>query len=160
LRYRLLGTEPFFVHDLQAIPEFASPADIVCVTTLQEAEMLAKVAGRRQILPEHLGKHELIRQYAALMDGKMVGWVKSIVVGETGGSTWCANMYVLPKHRRCGIGRALMARMLADDRAHDAKAAVLLASHAGAKLYPVVGYQRIGMLYVFTREVSAAAYST
>ena len=82
-----------------------------------------------------------------MIDGQIVGWVRSIAVGEM---TWCSNMYVVEKHRRRGIGRAMMCRMLRDDREHGATMAVLLASHTGAKLYAAVGYEQIGTLLVFT----------
>jgi hypothetical protein len=39
--------------------------------------------------------------------------------------------------------------MLRDDRAAGAKANVLLSSHAGAKLYPVVGYEHVATLLLF-----------
>lgn len=40
--------------------------------------------------------------------------------------------------------------MLQDDHATGSTQAVLLASHTGAKLYPVVGYEQIGTLLLFT----------
>ena len=43
--------------------------------------------------------------------------------------------------------------MLQEDRAHGAKQAVLLASHAGAKLYPLLGYEQIATLLIFTPKV-------
>jgi hypothetical protein len=46
--------------------------------------------------------------------------------------------------------------MLADDKARGAQANVLLASHAGAKLYPAVGYETIGKLLIFGPPRSAA----
>lgn len=52
--------------------------------------------------------------------------------------------------RRRGIARALLGRMLQDDRAYGATLAVLLASHTGAKLYPLIGYQQIGELLLYT----------
>jgi predicted N-acetyltransferase YhbS len=58
-------------------------------------------------------------------------------------------MYVNESHRRRGIGQALLARMLRDDRARGSKGSVLLASHAGALLYPRVDYERIGKLLMF-----------
>ena len=73
------------------------------------------------------------RQYVAWNGNAPVGWVASIVVGEY---AWCSNMYVAPTHRRRGIARALLQHMLAGDRAAGARANVLLANHAGAKLYP------------------------
>ena len=82
----------------------------------------------------------------AIIDNKIVGWVRSIVVDDM---TWCSNMFVIAKFRRRGIARAMMCRMLRDDGDHGAKLAVLLASHTGAKLYDAVGYEQIGTLLVF-----------
>ena len=47
------------------------------------------------------------------------------------------------------IGQALLAKMLRDDRALGSKCSVLTASHTGALLYPRVGYERIGTLFMF-----------
>ncbi len=147
LGYRLMTTEPFMVHPLTDIPIIDAPAVIERVLTSDLAERLAKAAGKRQILPEHLTPHAPLRQYVALIDGELVGWVRSIVVGD---ATWCADMYVEPAFRRRGIARALLSRLLQADRANGATLAVLLASHTGAKLYPVVGYQQIGELLLYT----------
>ncbi len=147
LNYRLGGTEPVMVHELKRIPRFEEPVEIVRVATQDLAEQINKAAGARQILPEHLAKDTPLRQYVALSDGKPVGWVRSIDVEQ---ATWCADMYVVPEFRRRGIARAMMSRMLRDDRAHGSKLAVLTASHAGAKLYPIVGYKQIGTLMLYT----------
>ncbi|TPM41919.1 GNAT family N-acetyltransferase [Mesorhizobium sp. B2-3-4] len=58
-------------------------------------------------------------------------------------------MDVEPSHRRRGIGQALMAKMLRDDRAHGARSSVLMAMHAGALLYLRMGYEQIGTLFIF-----------
>ena len=147
LNYRLGSTEAVMVHELKRIPRFDTPAEIARVTTEDMAERLNKAAGARQILPEHLARDSQLRQYVALVDDKPVGWVRSIDVGH---ATWCSNMYVDPEFRRRGIGRALMCRMLRDDRAGGSKLAVLTASHTGAMLYPVVGYRQIGTLMLYT----------
>ena len=147
LGYRLGGTEPVMVHELKRIPRFNSPVEIVRVTTADLADRVNKAARARQILPEHLGKDSPLRQYAALADDKPVGWVRSIDVER---ATWCADMYVVPEFRRRGIARAMMAQMLRDDRAHGSELAVLTASHAGAKLYPIVGYKQIATLMLYT----------
>jgi GNAT superfamily N-acetyltransferase len=149
LGYRLGTTEPVMCHDLTRIPRRDSPAMIERVMTQAMADRLAKAARSRQILPEHLGSNEPLRQYVALDDGgAMLGWVRSIAAGD--GARWCSNMYVLPPHRRRGIGRAMLCRMLRDDRKLGASIAVLTASHTGAKLYTSVGYQQIATLYLFT----------
>jgi GNAT superfamily N-acetyltransferase len=150
LGYRLRNTEPMFVHDLHRVPRFEMPATIERVRTPALADRLAKAAKSRQILPEYLeaGDSAPIRQYAALDDHEaIIGWVRSIVVGR---STWVSNMFVEPAHRRRGIGSALLAKMLRDDRAAGAECSTLLASHAGAKLYPRVGYRSIGELLLYS----------
>lgn len=147
LNYRLGGTEPVMVHQLKRIPRFDSSVEIVRVTTEDLAERVNKAARFRQILPEHLVSDSPLRQYAALIDNRPVGWVRSIDVAK---ATWCADMYVVPEFRRRGIARAMMAQMLRDDRAHGSELAVLTASHAGAKLYPIVGYKQIATLMLYT----------
>jgi GNAT superfamily N-acetyltransferase len=118
------------------------------VRTQEVADRLAKAARTRQALPEHLVPGSPLRQYVALDGDTIVGWVRSIAVGRE--STWVSNMYVLPKYRRRGVGRSMLVKMLRDDRAAGATMSVLTASHTGAMLYPVVGYELIGMLYLFT----------
>ena len=147
LNYRLGGTEPIMVHELKRIPRFDSSVEILRVTTADLAERVNKAARSRQVLPEHLAKDLPLRQYVALVDYKPVGWVRSIDVEQ---ATWCSDMYVMPEFRRRGIARAMMAQMLRGDRAHGSKLAVLTASHAGAKLYPIVGYKQIGTLMLYT----------
>ncbi|WP_246678632.1 GNAT family N-acetyltransferase [Mesorhizobium sp. B2-4-17] len=68
----------------------------------------------------------------------IVGRVRSV---NAVGATWCADMYVEPSQRRRGIGKALMVR--------GSRCSVLMATHAGALLYPSMGYERIGMLLIF-----------
>jgi len=77
----------------------------------------------------------------------IVGRVRS---ADAVGATWCADMYVEPSRRRRGIGQALMAKMLHDDRTHGLRCSVLMATHAGALLYPRMGYERIGTLLIFS----------
>jgi hypothetical protein len=42
-----------------------------------------------------------------------------------------------------------MSALLADDRAHGVESSVLLASSDGARLYPHLGYRRLGVLQIF-----------
>jgi GNAT superfamily N-acetyltransferase len=146
LGYRLQCTEPMMVHSLKRIPDFKEPARTERVTTQAVADELAKAARSRQILPEHFAGDSPLRQYVARIDDEIVGWVRSVLVNDMG---WCSNMFVKPEFRRRGIARSLLARMLREDKSRGAKAAVLMASHTGAMLYPVVGYEQIGTLYVF-----------
>jgi GNAT superfamily N-acetyltransferase len=147
LGYRLGGIEPIMVHPLDQLPEVAAPFPIERVTTEAMADALARTAGARQVLPAHLAPDAPLRQYVALDGEAPIGWVRSVVIGET---TWVSNMLVLPAYRRRGVGRSMLARMLRDDRAHGAALSVLTASHAGALLYPHVGYRQVGELLVYT----------
>ena len=147
--YRLGATEPLMVHDLKRIHRCDSPANIERVTTQALADQLAKAARSRQVLGEHLaaGDDAPLRQYVAMIDEQIVGWVRSIM---TPAGTWCSNMFVGSTWRRRGIGRAMLSRMLRDDRDHGAELAALTASHTGALLYPVVGYRQVATLYLYT----------
>lgn len=155
LGYRLGRTEAVMVHHLVRVPRavrskaspVTKPAVIQRVMTQAIADELAQAAGWRQILPEHLRKDAPMRQYVARIGGAVVGWVASITVDD---ATWCSNLHVQPEHRRRGIGRALMVRMLRDDRTAGAALSVLTASHTGAMLYPTIGYKQIATLYLYT----------
>jgi GNAT superfamily N-acetyltransferase len=146
LGYRLLATEGFFVQRLKRIPKLPSPASIERVRTPALAERLGKITRRRPISSEFFGDDSPFRQYVALEGQDIVGRVRSV---NAAGATWCADMYVDTSHRRRGIGRALLSRMLRDDRTRGSKCSVLTASRTGALLYPHVGYDRIGTLYMF-----------
>ena len=147
LNYRLNATEAVMVHGLKRIPRAAVPLAIERVRTSKMADRLNKAARARQILPEYLEKDSPLRQYVALENRQPVGWVRSI---EVNGATWCSNLFVAPDSRRRGIGRALMCRMLRDDRSNGSELAVLTASHIGAMLYPTIGYKQIGTLLFYT----------
>jgi GNAT superfamily N-acetyltransferase len=147
LGYRLMTSEALMVHSLQRIPRVKSPATVRRITTPELAERAAKAERARPIRAELMAADSPMRCYVALLAGEVVGRVRSIVVGD---ATWCSSMYVEAKHRRKGIGRSLLCQMLRDDRAAGATAAVLLASHVGAKLYAACGYDHIGTLLLFT----------
>jgi predicted N-acetyltransferase YhbS len=153
LGYRLLSTEPLFVHRLKKVPRANSPAEIEQVASEEMATRFGKASRSRPIPVEQLGKNATFRQYVALEEDEIVGWVRSIDAGD---ATWCANMYVRPESRRRGIGMALLAKMLRDDKQRGAKQSVLLSSHTGALVYPRVGYEQIGLLSIFApRKVPA-----
>jgi GNAT superfamily N-acetyltransferase len=146
LGYRLLATEGVFVQRLKQIPKPPSPVSVERVRTPQLATQLGKITRTRPIANDLLADDAPFRQYVALDGEDIVGRVRSV---DAAGATWCADMYVAPSHRRRGIGHALLAKMLRDDRAHGAKCSVLTASHTGALLHPRVGYERIGTLFMF-----------
>ena len=146
LGYRLLATEGFFVQPLKRIPRPPSPVAIERVRTNDMAARLGKITRTRPIASYLLGDEAPFRQYVALDGDAIVGRVRSV---DAAGATWCADMHVAPTHRRRGIGQALLSKMLRDDRSRGSKCSVLTASHAGALLYPRVGYERIGTLLMF-----------
>ncbi|HMN29116.1 MAG TPA: GNAT family N-acetyltransferase [Caldilineaceae bacterium] len=147
LGYRLGSSEALMVHALREIPQFAAPARVERVASPELASRLAKTAGTRPTRAEHFAPDSPLRQYVALVDDEVVGWVASVMTGQ---ATWCCNMFVQPEFRRRGIARSMLCRLLADDRSVGANQAVLLASHTGAKLYPLAGYEQIGELLLFT----------
>jgi GNAT superfamily N-acetyltransferase len=146
LGYRLLRTEGFFVQRLRQIPNPPAVVSVERVRTAERAVQLGKIMRRRPIAVDLLGDDAPFRQYVAVDGGDIVGRVRSV---NAVGATWCADMYVEPSHRRRGIGQALMSKMLHDDRAHGSRCSVLAATHAGALLYPRMGYKRIGTLLIF-----------
>jgi GNAT superfamily N-acetyltransferase len=154
LGYRLLATEGFFVQRLTRIPKAPSSVSIERVGTPELAARLGNVTRTRPIADSLLGTDAPFRQYVALDGEDIVGRVRSV---DAVGATWCADMYVNPSHRRRGIGHALLCRMLRDDRARGSKCSVLTASHTGALLYPRVGYERIGTLFMFVPRRAKSA---
>ncbi|RUU90484.1 N-acetyltransferase [Mesorhizobium sp. M7A.F.Ca.MR.176.00.0.0] len=146
LGYRLLRTEGFFVHRLRRIPSPPAVASIERVQAAERAAQLGKIIRRQPIPDDLLGDSAPFRQYVAVDGADIVGRVCSL---DALGATWCSSMYVEPSHRRRGIGQALMSRMLHDDRARGSRYSALAATHAGALLYPRMGYERIGTLLIF-----------
>ena len=151
LGYRLLATEGFFVHDLACVPTRAADVVIERVRDAAIAGRLGKVTRTRPIASELLTEAAPFRQFVALDGHEIVGRVRSV---DASGATWCTDMYVAPSHRRRGIGKALLAHMLRDDRTRYSKCSVLTASHTGALLYPHVGYARLGTLFMFVPKKS------
>jgi hypothetical protein len=148
LGYRLLGREPLFVLDTARRAPFEG-RPIRRVIESAEANAVAKAARYRQILPEHLIQDDAIcRLYASFEEETPVGWVRSIRTHPD--CSWVSNLFVHPSHRRKGIGRALMSRMLDDDARYGVQWSVLLASLTGAKLYPHLGYAEYGLLLLFS----------
>lgn len=146
LGYRLLSTEAFFVHSLIKIPALPSPVRIERVRSPEVAAQFGKATRTRPIEAAFLGEDAPFRQFVAFDNGEIVGRVRSV---DAVGATWCTDMHVQTAHRRRGIGQALLSCMLRDDCARGSKASVLLASHAGALLYPRLDYRQIGKLLIF-----------
>ncbi len=152
LGYRLLTTEPFFVHSLKRIPRVTvshsteTNAQVLKVDSMELAARFAKFSKSRSLRQDHIAENAPLRQYVAMLDNELVGSVRSVHVGN---STWVANMQVEESFRRRGIGSRLLEAMLRDDRRLGFRQSVLLATHAGAKLYPKLGYKQIGLMHIF-----------
>jgi GNAT superfamily N-acetyltransferase len=149
LGYRLGRTESVFVHRLRRVPRAPQPAGVTVrpARTAADGARLAKEKKWESMPAEHLAANGPMRHYLAELDGVLAGSCTSVVAGT---GWWCSGMHVKPAYRRRGIGRALACAMLRDDRSCGAALASLLASHTGAKLYPTVGYEQVGMLDLYT----------
>jgi GNAT superfamily N-acetyltransferase len=140
LGYRAISTEWLFAHDLQEIPGFESDPPTLLI---QDQEALNQI---NQIAPQPQKLLPGTRQFAIWDASQDYGWVTSIPCGE---SAWVSALYVHKEHRGKGFGRSLMIKLLQTDREHGVKQSVLLASSDGARLYPHLGYQQIGVLQMF-----------
>lgn len=138
--YRAMKTEWVFVHHLDQVPKFACRPSVRMVTTKEE---FARVPWKPGHAWPWFGHG---RQYVVHHPDRPVGVVRSVPVGP---DAWVSDLYVVEAFRRHGFGRALMARLLADDKAHGVRRSVLVASKAGAMLYPILGYELVGVLQVF-----------
>jgi GNAT superfamily N-acetyltransferase len=146
--YRYRGREPLFVLPLAERKQF-SAWPVRRIVTEDDAAAVAKAAGSRQIHPQHLSEEDSVCRLYAAYDGETpIGWVRSIRTHPE--CAWVSTMYVEPAHRRKGIGRTLLSAMLDDDERFGVRWSVLLASLAGALLYPHLGYVQQGLLLVFT----------
>lgn len=150
LGYKLLSSEFLFSHQLSRIPRRESPAEIRVMRTTNDAMLYAAEARMRLMPEEFLSPNSVWRHYLAWVDKKIVGWVSSI--RTTTGRNWVSNLVVRESFRRQGIGSALLATMLRDDRKLGAQGSVLLASHTGALVYPGLGYQERGTLLILAQR--------
>jgi GNAT superfamily N-acetyltransferase len=150
--HRLMSTESMMVRPLAGRgttvrPTGAGPAEVVRLSTPEQAEELRTATRRRQFQPEWIeGDRPLMRQFLAHIGDELVGWVASLRRGDIGS---VSNLYVVAAQRRRGVGTALMTHLLADDKRNGIRASTLLASHTGAMLYPRVGYRRISTLFLY-----------
>ena len=145
--YRLIIREPMFVHDGIPAP-LNGPSPVRLLTDPEELRNLAKQCRRRPMDPRDLtNSTPKIRAFIATEGDDIMGWVKSIRCDDE--TTWVSDLFVRPEFRRRGLGTQLMTTMLVDDRNRGFYTSVLLASHAGAALYPGLGYRQIGTLLLY-----------
>ena len=140
LDYRALSTEWMFAHDLGSIPDFVSRPPVRLAATREEFDAVPQ---RTSHARPWFG---FGRQYTVAHPTRAVGFVRSVPFQQ---DAWVSDLFVHAEYRGQGYGRALMAKLLKDDKESGVRASVLLASRAGARLYPHVGYQQIGVLQMF-----------
>ena len=140
LGYRKISTEWMYAHGMRNLPAFAStPAP----QFIESQDALANV-------PSYSGDKNRWRSEAdqfVVWDGAIrIGEVSSVAVGE---DAWISNLYVQDEYRSRGFGKALMSAVLHHDAARGIRNSVLLATKAGSRIYPSLGYQLIGLMQIF-----------
>ena len=144
--YRLMRREPLFVAPTAGVT--ASDDRVRRVTTQNDSDAVTKAAGRKQIPPERLSDDAALRWFAAFDGETALGWAQSLRTHPDCG--WVSGLFVQEAQRGKGYGRALINALLADDAGRGLTHSVLLASQAGARLYPHLGYEELGTLLVLS----------
>ena len=129
LGYRLLRTEPLFVHDLKRVRRLKSPVQHCPGKDARDGRTLWK--GDAGAANSTRMFHRA-RAFSAVRSDRRPfhRWLGAKC--QCRSSAWCSNMYVVPSHRRRGIGSCMLAKMLRDDRTRGMNNSVLLSSHTGA----------------------------
>ena len=152
---RLGATEAFMDNDVPDILATEPIIPVVRIADQAHADAIGKAWRRKQILSRDIGNENAVHRVYTIHDGeKYIGSCGSIRVGD---ASWISSLYVDAEYRRKGLGKALMTRVMADDRALGIRKNVLLASHTGAMLYPTIGFSQLGTLYIYNppRELRA-----
>lgn len=149
--YRYVGREPLFAACTALLSDDPPPhpGRVRRVDDARTAQSVAKAARARQLLPEHIGTDNAMCRLYAAFDGELpIGWVRSVRTHPE--YAWVSNLFVRRDYRRNGIGSELMQTLLHDDARLGVSWSVLLASAAGARLYPLLGYRPLGVLLLFS----------
>ena len=153
LGFRLIAREELFACRLGEHRADDGQWRIQRVTTPEAARDVGRQVYRnvnRRMLPEDFGSQTpSIRWYWAEADGVAVAAARSLTPRP--GMTCLHDVVTLPAYRRRGIAAALLTHILADDARFGAQWSVLLASKAGSMLYPHLGYQRCGVLQIYSQ---------
>ena len=140
LGYRAMSTEWLFAHDMIDIPTFESDPPVRQIPDQETLKQINQVASQPQKLRDGT------RKFSVWDDHRDYGWVTSIPYQD---KAWVSDLYVHKDLRGQGYGKALMSKLLQVDRTHGVKQSVLLSSSDGARVYPHLGYQQIGILQMF-----------
>ena len=151
LGFRLSHSEPLYVRPLVNRNPVTSTWHIRRVASVEEARLVCvRVYGKvsRKVRPEDLTTPTpAIRMYWVDVDGEAVAAARSLMPQRA--ATWMHDVMTIPEFRRRGIATALLRHVLADDARLGSEHTVLLASQAGSKLYPHVGYHQCALLQVY-----------
>jgi len=152
LGFRLARSEPLFVCPLANPEPAVSRWHIRRVESLEEARAVClQIFGKasRKVRPEDLETPTpAIRMYWVEVDGAVVAVARSLMPQPS--ATWMHDVETRPEFRRRGIATALLGHVLADDARHGTAYSVLLATQAGSKLYPQVGYHQRALLQIYS----------
>jgi hypothetical protein len=146
--YRYLLSEAMFWHESNEVPHYSCDPPVRRVLSITDSQAISKQRRNKKAIRDAdlLSDSPQHRLYAVIDGADAFGWVGSVPFETT---SWIADLYVLEKHRGKGYGRALMSAVTSEDRRNGIHTSVLLASAAGARLYPHNGYTQIGTLQLF-----------
>jgi GNAT superfamily N-acetyltransferase len=151
LGFRLSNSEPRFVCPLAKRNPVTSSWPIRRVASLDEARSVCLQvygkANRKLRLEDLTSPTPAIRLYWVEMDGQAVAAARSVMPQRT--ATCLLDVSTLPEFRRRGIATALFEHVLAEDARCGSEHNVLLASRAGSKLYPILGYEQRALLQIY-----------
>lgn len=137
--YRALSSEGVFLHDLvdAAGPV---PSGLVREVTAENFEQINQAAGQKRKLVDG------VRRFAIWDEERDYGWVSSLNVDGIG---YVSDLYVYAELRGRGYGTELMRALVAAQKPEGVRFSVCIASSAGARIYPRIGFVEVGRLQIF-----------
>ncbi|NTU79101.1 MAG: GNAT family N-acetyltransferase [Chloroflexales bacterium] len=146
--FRLDDTEALMALDLAAAPLPLPEWEVSVLRSVEAAEWhnANDPQGIRWALPANLADPRMAH-YAIVRDGRLLARGRNFHLDA--GHSYVSRVYTAEAHRGRGLARALMTRLLADDRARGARWSVLTASRMGEPLYARLGYRALGTILIF-----------
>lgn len=146
--FRLDDTETLMALDLPATSLPAPTWEVSLVRTAEEAEWhnANDPQDTRWALLDNLADPRMAH-YAVVRDGRLLVRGRNFHVDAE--HSYVSRVFTAETHRGQGLARALMARLVTDDRARGARWSVLTASQMGEPLYQRLGYQALGSILIF-----------
>jgi GNAT superfamily N-acetyltransferase len=151
LGYKAMSTETLFVcplRDRKAIPSKWAIHRVANMDEMRRVTTEVLGRARRKLRPQDLTDvRPVMRMYYAQVDGRAVAVARSLMPRR--GVSWMHGVHTVEAYRRQGIATALINQVLADDAVLGSKHSALLATPAGAKLYPLLGFQSRAVLQLY-----------